>query len=194
MTERDNEAAYQRKVSEARRIVDDEMRWIMRENPKANPELCAKLFYEEAKNDRKLAAAAMLAAAASISEDVVREQQARKRKLRRPWPLLRGLAHLARSCRPGRHPFCVRPGASDRLHVRKRPVGEVRESARDQGVGLSDVPLVLGAKVRVLREVLEHLAHLMGARVEAVIDGRGHLQHLQLCPCAFSVPTKSLKE
>jgi len=45
MTERDNEAAYQRKVSEARRIVDDEMRWIMRENPKANPELCAKLFY-----------------------------------------------------------------------------------------------------------------------------------------------------
>ena len=35
MTERDNEAAYQRKVSEARRIVDDEMRWIMRENPKA---------------------------------------------------------------------------------------------------------------------------------------------------------------
>jgi hypothetical protein len=25
------------------------MRWIMRENPKANPELCAKLFYEEAK-------------------------------------------------------------------------------------------------------------------------------------------------
>ena len=92
MTERDNEAAYQRKVSEARRIVDDEMRWIMRENPKPNPELCAKLFYEEAKNDRKLAAAAMLAAAASISEDVVREQQARKRKFRRPWPLLRGLA------------------------------------------------------------------------------------------------------
>ena len=45
MTERDNEAAYQRKVSEARRIVDDEMRWIMHENPKANPELCAKLFY-----------------------------------------------------------------------------------------------------------------------------------------------------
>ena len=94
MTERDNEAAYQRKVSEARRIVDDEMRWIMRENPKANPELCAMLLYEEAKNDRKLAAAAMLAAAASISEDVVREQQARKRKLRRPWPLLRGLAYL----------------------------------------------------------------------------------------------------
>jgi hypothetical protein len=91
-----------------------------------NPELCAKLFYEEEKNDRKLAAAAMLAAAASISEDVVREQQARKRKMRRPWPLLRGLAHLARSCRPGRHPFCVRPGASDRLHVCTRPVGEVR--------------------------------------------------------------------
>jgi len=59
MTERDNEAAYQRKVSEARRIVDDEMRWIMRENPKANPEFCAKLFYEEAKKHRKLAAAAM---------------------------------------------------------------------------------------------------------------------------------------
>ena len=54
--------------------------------------------------------------------------------------------------------------ASDRLHVRTRPVGEVRESARDEGVGSGDVPLVLGAKVRLLREVLEHLAHLMGAR------------------------------
>src|SRR5215467_4041211 len=41
---------------------------------------------------------------------------------------------------------------------------------------------MLGAKIGALREILEHLAELMGAREEAVIYGRGHLQCLKLMP------------
>jgi hypothetical protein len=57
-----------------------------------------------------------------------RELSARRRAWGRSWP----------SSSVGRR-------ASGRLHARTRPVGEVRESARDEGVGRSDVPLVLGA-------------------------------------------------
>src|SRR5260370_36940783 len=83
--------------------------------------------------------------------------------------------------------------SSGRLHVLTRPVGEARESAWDEGVGRGDVLLVLGAKVRVLRPVLEHLADLMGARVEAVVDRRGHLHYLKLMPLRVQRPDKVIE-
>src|SRR5882724_3350433 len=45
--------------------------------------------------------------------------------------------------------------ASDRFHVCARPVGETRESARDEGAGRRNVALTLGTEVRLLCKVLE---------------------------------------
>jgi hypothetical protein len=55
--------------------------------------------------------------------------------------------------------------------VGSRPVGEAREAAGDERVGGGDRTLVLGAEIGELGEVLERLADLVGARIEAVIDG-----------------------
>jgi hypothetical protein len=63
---------------------------------------------------------------------------------------------------------------------------------RAQSAKFGDVPLALGAKVRVLSEVPEHLAHLMGAREKPSYAVGGTT--CSSCPCAFSVPTKSVKE
>lgn len=60
------ELEFQREFDEAKRLVDEEMRWILLENPGADEELCTKLLVEACKNDRNLADACVLAASTDL--------------------------------------------------------------------------------------------------------------------------------
>ncbi len=67
---------FQQKINEAQRVVDNEVRQILRENPmaKKDQKLASKLLLEACKNDRKLLEAMTLAAAAGmVGEELKRE-------------------------------------------------------------------------------------------------------------------------
>src|SRR6267154_3317091 len=59
-----------------------------------------------------------------------------------------------------------------RLHVLARPLGKGGESAGNEGIRCGDAGLSVRTEIGVRLEVLEHLAQLLGAGEEAVIDLR----------------------
>src|ERR1700682_4295972 len=69
-------------------------------------------------------------------------------------------------------PSGSRPGSAARLHVLARPLGKGGEAAGNEGIRCGDGGLRVRTEIGMRLEVLEHLARLLGAGEEAVIDLR----------------------
>src|SRR3984893_13720367 len=74
-------------------------------------------------------------------------------------------------------PSRSRPGSAARLHVLARPLGKGGEAAGNEGIRCGDGGPPVRTEIGMRLEVLEHLACLLGAGEEAVIDLRRDPYH-----------------